>query len=121
MITIAGNYFYANFNANSLKEHNVAITLPDGYSYESNTNIVNIYFPYIPIREYMDFPVVNSKSPCTMLLYIQDLTKSANIRMLITKFGQIPDPNYFDKAFDPILVTGDNGEKYKVIPSNQFK
>lgn len=28
---------------------------------------------------------------------------------------------HFDKAFDPILVTGDNGTEYNVIPSNQFK
>lgn len=126
MTTIAGNYLFVRFEANSLKEQTVAITLPDGYSFESihilnSSNIANIYSPYIPIKEYMEFPVVNSKSPCKMIFYILDLTKATYIHILITKFGQIPDPHYFDKAFDPILVTGDNGEKYKVIPSNQFK
>lgn len=28
---------------------------------------------------------------------------------------------HFDKAFDPILVTGDDGNEYNVIPSDQFK
>lgn len=40
---------------------------------------------------------------------------------IIEKFGQIPDPHYFDKAFDPILVTGEDGKEYKCIPSDQFK
>lgn len=39
----------------------------------------------------------------------------------ITKFGQLPDSHYFDKAFEPILVTGDDGNEYNVIPSDQFK
>lgn len=43
------------------------------------------------------------------------------IRILIEKFGQIPDSHYFDKTFEPILVTGDDGNKYNVIPSDQFK
>lgn len=126
MIEIKGNCVYANFNANSLTDHNVAITLPDGYSYEiirilRASNISTIYAPYILAQGELEFPAVNSKSPCKMVFHITDLTKQAQIFILITKFGQIPDPNYFDKAFDPILVTGDNGEKYKVIPSNQFK
>ena len=29
--------------------------------------------------------------------------------------------NYFDNAFEPILVTGDDGKEYNVIPSDQFK
>lgn len=33
----------------------------------------------------------------------------------------IPDPHYFDKAFEPILVTGDDGNEYNVIPSDRFK
>lgn len=32
-----------------------------------------------------------------------------------------PDNHYFDKAFDPILVTGDDGNEYNVIHSDQFK
>lgn len=33
----------------------------------------------------------------------------------------LPDAHYFDKAFEPILVTGDDGNEYNVIPSDQFK
>lgn len=29
--------------------------------------------------------------------------------------------DYFTNPFEPILVTGDKGNKYKVIPSDQFK
>lgn len=27
----------------------------------------------------------------------------------------------FDSAFEPILVTGEDGKEYNVIPSDQFK
>lgn len=27
---------------------------------------------------------------------------------------------HFDKAFEPILVVGDDGNEYNVIPSDQF-
>lgn len=64
---------------------------------------------------------VNSKSPCTLLPVVSDNTKSAYARILIMKFGQIPDAHYFDKAFEPILVVGDEGNEYNVIPSDQFK
>lgn len=40
---------------------------------------------------------------------------------IIEKFGQIPDIHYFDTPFKPILVKGDDGKEYNVIPSNQFK
>lgn len=29
--------------------------------------------------------------------------------------------NYFNGAFEPILVTGKDGDKYKAIPSDQYK
>lgn len=29
--------------------------------------------------------------------------------------------SYFNGPFDPILVTGDDGNEYNVIPSDQFK
>lgn len=126
MISINGNFLGARFEANSLTTQYVEITLPDGYSFEkihiiNSVNITTVVNTFISTREYLEFPVVNSKSPCKMFFTITDLTKAASISILITKFGQIPDPHYFDKAFDPILVTGDDGEKYKVIPSNQFK
>lgn len=33
----------------------------------------------------------------------------------------VTDEHYFDKAFEPILVTGADGNEYNVIPSDQFK
>lgn len=103
------------------------IQLPDGYSFDTITiigfnNITEIY-PAITfaLGMSMRFPPVNSKSPCTLLPHVADNTKIAYIRILIEKFGQIPDAHYFDKAFTPISVTGDDGNKYNVIPSDQFK
>lgn len=43
------------------------------------------------------------------------------IKFYIEKFGQIPYTHYFDKAFEPILVVGEDGNEYNVIPSDQFK
>lgn len=67
------------------------------------------------------FPPVNSKSPCQLSYAIIDTTKAASFRAIIEKFGQIPNTHYFDKEFEPILVTGDDGKEYNVIPSDQFK
>ena len=36
-------------------------------------------------------------------------------------FDAKPDKHYFDNTFRPILITGDDGNKYNVIPSDQFK
>ena len=69
----------------------------------------------------MTFPPINSKSPCILHPVKVNNTKSADLRILIIKFGQIPDQHYFDKTFDPILVTGNDGNEYNVIPSDQFK
>lgn len=65
--------------------------------------------------------IVNSKSPCTIKVSRIDDTKLARLRFSIEKFGQIPNIDYFNKAFDPILVVGDDGNEYNVIPSDQFK
>lgn len=104
-----------------------AITLIDGYSIEemyiiNNTGIYGIY-KGIPIRETSEklyFPPVNSRNPNTIRPFF-DNTKKQRFSFLITKFGQIPDIHYFDTAFEPILVTGDDGKEYNVIPSDQFK
>ena len=103
-----------------------AFQLPNGYSYEKIHILVkeniNFIIPYMQVSENtLIFPPVNSKSPCILHPIIGDPTKRAELKILIEKFGQIPDVNYFNKAFDPILVTGDNGDKYKMIPSDQFK
>ena len=104
------------------------ITLADGYSIEdmliiNNTGIYGLSAG-IPIPSVnnlrLHFPPVNSCNPST-IHPLYDNTKDQRFTFLITKFGQIPNANYFDKAFDPILVTGDDGNEYNVIPSDQFK
>lgn len=105
-----------------------SITLPDGYSFEDILVLVNtgIYalgvgIP-IPIKENTDlhFPPVNSHTPNT-IKPLFDNTKEQRFTFLISKFGQIPDEHYFDTSFEPILVMGNDGKEYKVIPSDQFK
>lgn len=102
------------------------VQLPDGYSYSgkiftylentlycNNTNIIKD-------MQYT-FPVIDSKSPCTFDFAPMDASKRIVARGMITKMGQIPDINYFDTDFSPILVTGADGQEYKVISSDQFK
>lgn len=105
---------------------NYVYTLPNGYSINRIhityiENISSINGATLRADSILIFPPVNSKSPSSILLNITNLAKAAFIRFTIEKFGQIPDPYYFDKAFNPILVTGDDGNKYNVIPSDQFK
>lgn len=104
----------------------INVPLPDGYSYETiNITFVNNISEFnngsIPTLGIHRFPPVNSKSPSTLSLVIKDTTKSCEIRFEIMQFGQIPDAHYFDNTFVPILVTGDDGKEYNVIPSDQFK
>lgn len=98
MITYRGPVIYIHFDANELLANSTIIQLPDGYTYERVLILAS-----------------------NLSLYIADISKEAEIRLTIEKFGQIPDNHYFDKAFDPILVTGDDGNEYNVIPSDQFK
>ena len=122
-----GSFIYIHFDANELSDGKAFIQLPDGYSYERIfiNHLVNIdkINTYISVKrgDRLTFPPVNSKSPSLLGISIADISKSASIKLSIEKFGQIPDPQYFDKAFEPILVTGDDGKEYKVIPSDQFK
>lgn len=124
---IDGNILVYTFNANEGTGHNHLITLPDGYSFESfivihsnNIGTIESYLTPTPGVNFV-FPPVNSKSPCTLNIYIVDIALQASLQLLITKFGQIPDVHYFTKIFEPILVTGDDGKEYNVIPSDQFK
>lgn len=122
-MTIYGNFIRCFYAANSLSDNEVKIALPDGYSMERihvllHTNIVNIE-PYIPVSEFMQFPPVNSTSPSTLQIRVVDTSKDADLRFLIEKFGQIPNANYFAKAFEPLLITNGDTE-YNVIPSDQF-
>lgn len=112
--------------ANESTSNDYVYILPSGYSINtiyitSLTNIEAINRALVQRNSRLVFPVVNSKSPSYITLYISDITKAAEIRFTIEKFGQIPDASYFDKPFKPIVVTGDDGKKYNVIPSDQFK
>ena len=122
-ITYKGNTVLIEIDEN---EQLPLITLPDGYSYErihvtEAANIFTLYTMTNIANSVFTFPAVNSKSPCTISLSRFDTTKKTRLRFSIEKFGQIPDPHYFDNTFDPILVTGNDGNEYKVIPSDQFK
>ena len=121
-----GNCIRIAIDANEFPKRKVPITLPDGYSYETIHivylhNIIEIV-PYFTItNNTYHIPPVRSHSPSTFNLLVGNPAEPAEIRILIEKFGQIPDAHYFDKAFDPILVTGEDGNEYNVIPSDQFK
>lgn len=122
-----GSLVRISFEPNELKQKHVVVQLADGYTYERI--IIHYVYNISEIAPNMNlcvcspitFPVVNSKSPSILPLFISDLSKEAEIRFTIEKFGQIPNPHYFDGAFEPILVTGGDGNEYKVIPSDQFK
>lgn len=105
-------------------EDNIVFTMPDGYSYETFllTGFQNIN-PACKAYQgaIYNFPPIRSKSPSTITLLKNDTSAVASALITIIKFGQLPDSHYFDKAFEPILVTGDDGNEYNVIPSDQFK
>lgn len=108
-------------------ENNIVYTMPDGYSYETFLLTGSLNVNYInPLCKAIDgvtyhFPPVSSKSPSTVTFLKKDAAAEASAVITIVKFGQIPNSHYFDKAFEPILVTGDDGNEYNVIPSDQFK
>lgn len=112
--------------ANESTSNDYVYLLPIGYTINTMlitylTNIEAINRATIQRNTRLVFPVVNSKSPSYITLYISDISKAAEIRFTIEKFGQIPDSSYFDNTFKPILVKGDDGQQYNVIPSDQFK
>lgn len=120
-IVVKGNSISISVGPNVTK-----VVLPNGYSFESliiasasNTTYFNYHNISLGIEYH--YPVVNSPSPCTIAVTPEDPQKPITLRLIITKFGQIPDEHYFDKAFEPILVTGADGNEYNVIPSDQFK
>lgn len=122
---VAGNVIEVTFDVDEPTQSGF-ITLPDGYSYERvNVILASNCYPVHRLSSgtlgTRTFPPVNSKSPCQFAYAIIDRTKAASFRAIIEKFGQIPDIHYFDQAFEPILVTGEDGNEYNVIPSDQFK
>lgn len=125
-ITYHGNIVDIKFNKGD--SSGAAITLIDGYSIEEmtiiyNTGIYGLLYG-VPITNKntvtLRFPPVHSKNP-NVFHFLYDYTTEQRFTFIITKFGQIPDPHYFDKAFEPILVVGDDGKEYNVVPSDQFK
>lgn len=122
-MTVNGNNILIEFAAN---EDIVQVPLNDGYSYERIhiTEVTNFYAINLAgayNNSVYCFPPINSKSPCTINISRSDSTKPSRLRFTIEKFGQIPDVNYFNKEFDPILVHGEDGKEYNTIPSDQFK
>lgn len=112
--------------ANESPKNDYVYILPTGYTINTIyiTSLINISaINRATVQRYtrLVFPVVKSKSPSYITLYIPDLAKAAEIRFTIEKFGQLPDTGYFDNAFKPIQVRGDDGNQYNVIPSDQFK
>lgn len=105
----------------------VNITLADGYSYEQIKVLfllnIDEILPYcrVPVGTSITYPPINSMSPCVLNLHLIDKTKPAACGITIEKFGQLPNINYFYNTIAPILVTGDDDNEYKVIPSDQFK
>ena len=126
-VTYFGSFIRIAFKANELSEGHTYVELAPGYSYErifinELINITELHaYQGVTSGDRLTFPPVNSKSPALLYLFIPDITKPAEIRFSIEKFGQIPDPHYFDGSFKSILVTGDDGNEYPVIPSDQFK
>lgn len=112
---------------NESESNHVNITLPDGYTFEQIKILflsnINEILPYCraPVGTSIKYPPINSKSPCVLNLHLIDKTKSAACAITIEKFGQLPNINYFYKTIKPILVTGEDGNEYNVIPSDQFK
>lgn len=124
-LNVKGNAIEVTFPANNEPQFGY-VPLPDGYSFEqinllSANNCYAINNLSSNLLGKRTFPPINSKSPCRLSYAIVDKTKAASFRAIIEKFGQIPDIHYFDKPFEPILVTGDDGKEYNVIPSDQFK
>lgn len=122
---ILGNIINLSWGANELSSNIFNYTLPDGYSFQeiiviAALNVGSIEY-FLPARNSYNFPVVSGNSPCSFRFQIDDITKSSNVKILITKFGQKPYTKYFEGAFEPILVTGKDGEEYNMIPSDQFK
>ena len=122
-----GTFFYIHINANEVSGGPLSLKLPPGYSYEQiiihNLSNITSLLPYQSVKpgDRIKFPPINCKSPSTLSIFVSDITKPAEITLSIEKFGQIPDEQYFKGPFKPILVTGEDGNKYNVIPSDQFK
>ena len=127
IIEYHGSFISIHISANELRKNQTSVPLRNGYSYEriylnSLLNITALYeHQKVTEGARITFPPVDCKSPSILWLYITDITKEAEIQLTIEKFGQTPDQYYFDRIFQPISVVGGDGNKYNIIPSDQFK
>lgn len=114
-------------DANESESDYVNIIFADGYTFEQIKLIylsnIDEILPYnrVPVGASIKYPPINSMSPYFLNLHIIDKTKAAACGITIEKFGQLPNINYFHNAITPILITGEDGNEYNVIPSDQFK
>lgn len=136
IIKTYGNFFTFSLEQSEAgKPGTLNYTFPDGYSYTmimvntSNNNFV-VKAPNsgktLTNNTLYIFPVVNSKSPNTITLsWNTSSVVNDGLNIYIFKFGGIPDSHYFDKAFDPILITtndeNNHAVEYNMIPSTQFE
>ena len=125
IVVCKGTFIFIHIDAEELLDGHTTIQLPDGYSYERIyvNSLENININPQLVKEYtsITFPPVNCKSPSTISIAVLNNKQKAEMKKTIEKFGQIPDAHYFENTFKPILVTGDDGNEYPVIPSDQFK
>lgn len=110
----------------------IPYTLPDGYSlgqalfrrninagfFTDDTSLIELFSTAnVPLS----FPTVDGKSPNHVVIRISNAVTTYDvISITIFKFGGKPDPNYFDRAFTPILITDKDGVDYNMIPGTQF-
>ena len=102
---VNGNYIQFTIDADDIGK-SINYTLPDGYSvnqlYYSGSNSISLNCNkiYLSPNVIFTFPIVSSKSPNVFRLYVGANAKvNDSLRLIIIKFGCIPDSHYFDKAF----------------------
>ena len=71
-------------------------------------------------------PVIASSSPNSFIIHFSNnSTVNTWIELIIFELGGIPNPHYFDGAFEPLLMKtkDENGDEieYNMIPSTQFE
>lgn len=137
IVKISGNTIKF-LSEESDKGKTVNYTLPDGYTlykymFYRSVSSITIFACYNTLNQLftsnnivMTCPIVNSMSPNNFTIsFSSDTPANSWIELFIIKFGGIPNPHYFDKAFEPILVKSKdkNGNEieYNMIPSTQFE
>ena len=102
---VNGNRIMLEIDKESEKNTNIPFNLPKGYSIKSmmyHTDSPNITLcdgstsprKILPIDKVINFPVVNSKSPCFFILNTSNVNIGTKLCITITEFGYIPDTQY---------------------------